>query len=151
MTDGRRLLMKRSFRPTLAPTFIAVWILSATAVCIAILSDGTPRVVQAIVAIVASGALAYAVAHIARQMFTIVLTSEGIEAADVSGRRAKAAWSELADVRPFRIPGHGYVRVALPGRRSTLWLPAYLENREQFFAAVQEMAGAEHPLAQAFR
>lgn len=142
--------MTRSFRPTIAPTFIAVWVVSATAVCVAILSDGTPRVAQAVVAIVASGALAYAVAHIARQMFTIVLTPEGIEAADVSGRRAKVAWSEVADVKPLNIPGHGYVRVNLTGRRSTLWLPAYLENREQFVAAVKEIAGADHPLVREF-
>ena len=58
----------------------------------------------------------------------------------------RLAWSEIASVEPWPIPGYRYLQVNGIGRRRVFWLPLFLTDMPGLRAAVARYAPPDNPL-----
>ena len=58
----------------------------------------------------------------------------------------RLAWSEIASVEPWPIPGYRYLQVNGVGKRWAFWLPLFLTDMPGFRAAVARYAPPANPL-----
>jgi hypothetical protein len=65
------------------------------------------------------------------------------------GNMVTVSWDEITGVRPFPIPGFGYLMVTCSGKRPMMWLPLCLRRFPQFVEDVGRFAGPDHALYQA--
>jgi len=79
-------------------------------------------------------------------LLPVKVSAESFTCPAFFGNMVTVPWSEITGVRPFPIPGFGYLMVSCAGKRPKLWLPLCLTRFPEFVDDVGQFAGHDHVL-----
>lgn len=83
--------------------------------------------------------------------YPVQVLQEGLRGFNAWGAYKTVKWGDIPSVSPASLLGMRYVRVPVPASTWPLTVPLALRDLPGFLAAVEQHAGADHPLAAAVR
>lgn len=93
------------------------------------------------------GAVAGAVlTRIACRLLRIQVHTDGMTLQNEWGFQHNVTWDAIREIRPFNLGGLKYVRIYSTTTSRTLWLPLFLNDRQQFVSLVTQYAESTNPL-----
>jgi hypothetical protein len=80
-------------------------------------------------------------------LFKVRIDRDSLGGQDPYGMPISLSWESITGVSLFRVPGLPFYRVRRAVDKRELWLPGFLRDEPGFAEAVQNLAGAGHPLS----
>lgn len=127
--------------------YLCVWVTVIAAIIFATLDMYTAVFWPLVVGIwLFAMALEVALAYLMRSLFPFNVTPAGVEGHSAFGTIKHLTWDKMRDSKTMYMGGINYVRIRSTSGGLPMWLPLFIEKREDFIGRINDYAPIDNPL-----